>query len=178
MIPVDLNALAWLEDYLQTWPGTLLVVCVLSSPARPINSLRPIDPTIVHFCECSYPLSITQFLRSFPGQGCCRNWYCTSTFWPSRLLQGVGIHPSTVYYAVSDPLLPFTEISLSSTPLNLSGIVTYARSTTPSWITGSIYKRLLTDGDITLTVVRAIGSLWSRTFLTPLFDTSSGPGAI
>lgn len=23
---VDLNALAWLEDYLQTWPGTLLVV--------------------------------------------------------------------------------------------------------------------------------------------------------
>jgi hypothetical protein len=27
-IPVDLNALAWLEDYLQTWPGTLLVVYV------------------------------------------------------------------------------------------------------------------------------------------------------
>ena len=26
---VDLNALAWLEDYLQTWPGTLLVVYVL-----------------------------------------------------------------------------------------------------------------------------------------------------
>lgn len=25
---VDLNALAWLEDYLQTWQGTLLVVCV------------------------------------------------------------------------------------------------------------------------------------------------------
>lgn len=25
-ILVDLNALAWLEDYLQTWPGTLLVV--------------------------------------------------------------------------------------------------------------------------------------------------------
>lgn len=25
---VDLNALAWLEDYLQTWPGTLLVVSV------------------------------------------------------------------------------------------------------------------------------------------------------
>jgi ATP-binding cassette subfamily F protein 3 len=23
---IDLNALAWLEDYLQTWPGTLLVV--------------------------------------------------------------------------------------------------------------------------------------------------------
>lgn len=23
---VDLNALAWLEDYLQTWAGTLLVV--------------------------------------------------------------------------------------------------------------------------------------------------------
>jgi hypothetical protein len=23
---VDLNAIAWLEDYLQTWPGTLLVV--------------------------------------------------------------------------------------------------------------------------------------------------------
>jgi ATP-binding cassette subfamily F protein 3 len=23
---VDLNALAWLEDYLQTWPGTLVVV--------------------------------------------------------------------------------------------------------------------------------------------------------
>ena len=27
-IPVDLNALAWLEDYLQTWPGTILVVYV------------------------------------------------------------------------------------------------------------------------------------------------------
>jgi hypothetical protein len=27
--PVDLNALAWLEDYLQTWPGTLLVVYVI-----------------------------------------------------------------------------------------------------------------------------------------------------
>lgn len=25
-LAVDLNALAWLEDYLQTWPGTLLVV--------------------------------------------------------------------------------------------------------------------------------------------------------
>ncbi len=25
-IAVDLNALAWLEDYLQTWQGTLLVV--------------------------------------------------------------------------------------------------------------------------------------------------------
>ena len=25
---VDLNALAWLEDYLQTWQGTLLVVYV------------------------------------------------------------------------------------------------------------------------------------------------------
>lgn len=23
---IDLNALAWLEDYLQTWPGTILVV--------------------------------------------------------------------------------------------------------------------------------------------------------
>lgn len=29
-ITVDLNALAWLEDYLQTWPGTLLVVSVLN----------------------------------------------------------------------------------------------------------------------------------------------------
>ena len=28
LCPVDLNALAWLEDYLQTWPGTLVVVCV------------------------------------------------------------------------------------------------------------------------------------------------------
>jgi hypothetical protein len=28
IILVDLNALAWLEDYLQTWPGTLLVVYV------------------------------------------------------------------------------------------------------------------------------------------------------
>jgi ATP-binding cassette subfamily F protein 3 len=26
IFPVDLNALAWLEDYLQTWPGTLVVV--------------------------------------------------------------------------------------------------------------------------------------------------------
>ncbi|KAG5654331.1 hypothetical protein H0H81_004285 [Sphagnurus paluster] len=26
VVGVDLNALAWLEDYLQTWPGTLLVV--------------------------------------------------------------------------------------------------------------------------------------------------------
>jgi hypothetical protein len=25
---IDLNAIAWLEDYLQTWPGTLLVVYV------------------------------------------------------------------------------------------------------------------------------------------------------
>lgn len=29
-ISVDLNALAWLEDYLQTWPGTLLVVYVFT----------------------------------------------------------------------------------------------------------------------------------------------------
>lgn len=26
IVSVDLNALAWLEDYLQTWPGTILVV--------------------------------------------------------------------------------------------------------------------------------------------------------
>jgi hypothetical protein len=26
---LDLNAIAWLEDYLQTWPGTILVVYVL-----------------------------------------------------------------------------------------------------------------------------------------------------
>jgi ATPase subunit of ABC transporter with duplicated ATPase domains len=25
---LDLNAIAWLEDYLQTWPGTILVVYV------------------------------------------------------------------------------------------------------------------------------------------------------
>lgn len=30
VLSVDLNALAWLEDYLQTWPGTLLVVYVLA----------------------------------------------------------------------------------------------------------------------------------------------------
>lgn len=30
-IIVDLNALAWLEDYLQTWAGTILVVCVPSA---------------------------------------------------------------------------------------------------------------------------------------------------
>lgn len=30
VLSVDLNALAWLEDYLQTWPGTLLVVYVLN----------------------------------------------------------------------------------------------------------------------------------------------------
>ena len=30
LVTVDLNALAWLEDYLQTWPGTLLVVYVIS----------------------------------------------------------------------------------------------------------------------------------------------------
>lgn len=26
---LDLNAIAWLEDYLQTWPSTLLVVYVI-----------------------------------------------------------------------------------------------------------------------------------------------------
>jgi hypothetical protein len=34
-LKVDLNALAWLEDYLQTWPGTLLVVS-----AEPPNRFR------------------------------------------------------------------------------------------------------------------------------------------
>jgi len=32
--PVDLNALAWLEDYLQTWPGTLLVVYAFGGRAH------------------------------------------------------------------------------------------------------------------------------------------------
>jgi hypothetical protein len=42
---VDLNALAWLEDYLQTWQGTLLVVYV----AQPY--------CIICIIECSPPRS-------------------------------------------------------------------------------------------------------------------------
>ena len=50
---VDLNALAWLEDYLQTWQGTLLVVYV-AYPCHTIGIIEPPNPlglTIVHSCK-------------------------------------------------------------------------------------------------------------------------------
>ena len=49
---VDLNALAWLEDYLQTWPGTLLVVYVSCYSSFLSVSLHGfIVLTIAHSCE-------------------------------------------------------------------------------------------------------------------------------
>jgi ATP-binding cassette subfamily F protein 3 len=51
IILVDLNALAWLEDYLQTWPGTLLVVYVYMFLFRDYGLISHTALTIVHSCE-------------------------------------------------------------------------------------------------------------------------------
>lgn len=42
---VDLNALAWLEDYLQTWGGTILVVCVHMNSGVLKLIIRPVPMT-------------------------------------------------------------------------------------------------------------------------------------
>ena len=47
---VDLNALAWLEDYLQTWAGTILVVYV---SAR----LREMFVYLTHRDDCPVPMT-------------------------------------------------------------------------------------------------------------------------
>lgn len=54
---VDLNALAWLEDYLQTWPGTLLVVYAIIN----LTSL----------------LKLTCYFRSHDRAFLCVNLMCT-----------------------------------------------------------------------------------------------------
>lgn len=43
---LDLNAIAWLEDYLQTWPGTILVVYVTDHPFCAVTDGQIARPSI------------------------------------------------------------------------------------------------------------------------------------
>jgi hypothetical protein len=123
--PVDLNALAWLEDYLQTWPGTLLVVSGLLSFLFVKFGLYLTTDLTIELFWMQLPLTLS-----------------IST--PVALITTKGISLSISF---SSCLMPFPGTLHNSIQPSQNVIEICARSTTHRWSTESIFKLSLTGGD-------------------------------
>lgn len=130
---VDLNALAWLEDYLQTWPGTLIVVYVS------MGSLE-LWTSFLTFCRSHDRAFLdavaTDIIHQHSG----------------RLDYYKGYFPNINYQL---PLLRRTvATSPSSTQQNPSESETCGASTTHRWTIASIYRLSSTVGGTMPTALR------------------------
>ena len=90
-VTVDLNALAWLEDYLQTWQGTLLVVYVVNLVIQSMSLNNPAtrshDRAFLWVCIIRHWFSQ---ITTVCIQGCRSDGHHPSTFRSPGLLQGVS----------------------------------------------------------------------------------------
>jgi hypothetical protein len=129
---VDLNALAWLEDYLQTWPGTLIVVCVS------MGTLELRTPFLT-FCRSHDRAFLDAVATDIIHQHSGRLDYYKGYF--------TGIYSQLT-------LLRRTLATLhSSIRQNLSGSETCGASTKHRWSIASIYRLSLTAGGTMPTVL-------------------------
>lgn len=125
---LDLNALAWLEDYLQTWPGSLLVV------SHDRSFLDEIATDIIH--QHSQRLDCTSNLM--------HNWPPFICFVLGHLFLNVTI---TFFFTFGGHLQITREISPSSTRRNQNERRTSDENMNRSYNTDNTCRRLLTDGD-------------------------------